>query len=61
MTNIKVSDMNCGKCAAKITMKLSLNNIDSNIDLDNKLVSVSETDINQAMDLIKETGYTPEV
>lgn len=61
MKEIKVSNMNCANCTKKINMKLSLNDIDNNIDLDNKTVTVSEADFVKATELIKEAGYNPEV
>ena len=61
MKDIKVNDMTCMNCVNKITMKLNVNNINSNIDLKNHTVQVEDTDLSKAVELIKEVGYNPEV
>lgn len=61
MKNIKVNDMTCMACVNKIKIELLKNDIVANINLINHEVSVSEKDLNKALKLIEEIGYTPEI
>lgn len=61
MKDIIVNDMTCMKCVNKINMKLNLNNVKSEIDLKSHTVKVDESNLDKAVTLIKEVGYTPEV
>lgn len=53
---IKVSDMMCKHCVARIDK--ALDNIDHTISLENKEVEVKEEDYQKAVELIKNAGYT---
>ncbi|HKL95459.1 MAG TPA: cation transporter [Haploplasma sp.] len=61
MKDIIVNDMTCMKCVNKINMKLNLNNVKSEIDLKSHTVKVDESNLDKAVTLIKEVGYTPEI
>lgn len=61
MKNIKVNDMTCMNCVNKINMKLTMNKINAKIDLPTHSVSVKDNELEKAIELIKEVGYTPEV
>lgn len=61
MKEIKVNDMTCMNCVNKINMKLTINNVNAKIDLSTHTVNVQEKDLDKAVNLIKETGYNPEV
>lgn len=53
---IKVTDMMCKHCVAKIDKVLE--NIEHTISLENKEVEVKEEDYQKAIELIKNAGYT---
>ena len=42
-TTLSVPTMNCGHCQAKIQEALKSNNIEGNVDLENKTVLVDDT------------------
>jgi copper chaperone len=56
---IKVSDMTCNHCVAKIQKELIFNQIKGKIDLPTKTVEVSDADLEKAVSVIKKAGYTP--
>ena len=58
---IKVKDMHCKNCAAKVEKALLMNGVRPKIDLDNHIVLVKDNDVTKAVEVIKQTGYTPTV
>lgn len=61
MKKIIVNDMTCMSCYKKIQTELLKNNIVPNIDLMKHEVSVKESDLTKAVELIKNIGYAPVV
>ena len=58
---ITVNDMSCNHCVAKIQKQLIMKGIKSEIKLADKIVEVVDQDQEQAMEAIKEAGYTPTI
>jgi copper chaperone len=56
---IKVNDMTCNHCVAKIQKELIFNQIKGKIDLSSKTVEVLDNDVEKAVLVIKKAGYTP--
>lgn len=56
---IKVMDMTCNHCVAKIQKELLINQVKSKIDLASKTVEVDDDKKDKAIHLIKQAGYTP--
>jgi copper chaperone CopZ len=56
---IKVNDMTCNHCVAKIQKELIFNQIKGKIDLPTKTVEVPDLDAEKAVLVIKKAGYTP--
>ena len=61
MKEIKVNDMSCVNCVRKIQTSLLTKNIKLEIDLKNHTVKVNESNLDLAVETIKDLGYTPEV
>lgn len=61
MKTIKVNDMTCMACYKKIQTELLKNQIVPNIDLLTHEVKVNEKDLNNAVLIIKNLGYNPEI
>lgn len=61
MKTITVKDMTCMACYKRIQTELLKNQIVPNIDLLKHEVKVQEKELNKAVELIKNIGYTPEV
>jgi Cu+-exporting ATPase len=58
---IKVEDMSCGHCTAKITSVLEAEGAKNiHCDLDTKVVSFENVEQDKAVELVKEAGYNPE-
>ena len=58
MEKIIVSDMNCKHCVISISSALADNNIEFEINLENKEVKVENDDLNKACVAIKNAGFT---
>ncbi|VEU82935.1 heavy-metal-associated domain-containing protein [Acholeplasma hippikon] len=58
---IKVNDMSCKHCVAKIEKELIMNGVQSKISLEEKTVDIKDKDQDKAMGAIKAAGYTPTV
>ncbi len=58
--NIKVADMNCNHCVMSIQKALILNQIKGQVDLATKTVKVAEQDLEKAIAVIKQAGFSPE-
>lgn len=53
---IKVKDMHCKNCAAKVEKALLMNGVKPKIDLDNHIVIVKDNDVTKAIEVIKQSG-----
>ena len=60
---IKVEDMHCEKCVARITNALNETGIKFEVDLNNKTVTVDgcEHCLKTALSELEDLGFTPEV
>lgn len=56
---ITVKDMTCNHCVAKIQKALLMEKIMAKIDLSSHTVDVKDIDLDRAIVLIKEAGYSP--
>lgn len=55
---LTVDNMNCQNCVKKIEQTLTLNNINANVELDTKTVTIQlEKDREKAIKLINHIGY----
>ncbi len=59
MKVIKVNDMHCMHCQQTIEKALKKNHIRGKVDLDNREVTVENSDVEKAISAIKEAGFTP--
>lgn len=61
MKIIKVNDMTCMSCANKIRTALLIKDINAKIDVLKKEVLVEDKYLDEAIEIIKKTGYNPVV
>ena len=59
MTVLKVPDMHCAMCVARITKALKANGMTFTVDLDGKTVSIEgdESAVAQAMETLDDLGF----
>lgn len=57
MTTLKVPDMHCQKCVARITAAMEAANISCTISLEAQTVSVEEDNIPQAIEELDDLGF----
>ncbi len=62
MTTLKVPDMHCEKCVARITRALDEANLKFSVSLEDKTVSVDggEGDVEKAKSALDDIGFTAE-
>ena len=63
MTTIKVNDMMCNHCVAKITKALEAEKLTFEVSLENKTVTIDgcEHCVATAKSALEKAGFTPEV
>lgn len=61
MKKIEVNDMSCMSCVKKIQTELLKNKINAKIDLSSHQISVLDNELELAVKIIKDLGYTPQV
>lgn len=57
MITLKVADMHCGKCVARISDALTEAGIQFEVDLDSKTVKVEENKVALAIDELDDLGF----
>ena len=60
MITLKVPDMHCEKCVARISDLFNEESIKFEISLANQTVSVEEKDVEKAKDLLDDLGFSAE-
>ena len=59
MKEIHVEDMHCIHCQEKIEKAMKLQRVAGTIDLEKRIVSVEDGDVDKAASAIRKAGYTP--
>ncbi len=59
MAVIKVSDMHCIHCQQTIEKSLKKAHVKGTVNLDNREVTVADSDVEKAISAIKEAGFSP--
>ncbi len=58
MKTLKVPDMHCGMCSARITKALTEKGITFKVDLTAKTVEVEDTKVEAAVEALDDIGYS---
>lgn len=58
MKTLKVPDMHCGMCAARISKALTEKGIAFKVDLAGKTVEVEDTKVTAAVEALDDIGYS---
>lgn len=61
MTIIKVEDMHCEHCKMNIEKALKRKGISADINLEKHTISLEDEKAKEAIEVIKEAGYTPTI
>jgi copper chaperone len=57
MTTIKVKEMHCEKCVARITKAFEEEGLKFKVSLEDKTVTVEEDDVDTAKDILEDLGF----
>ncbi len=60
MKKIMVSDMMCNHCVKTIKEKFDSEDVECEVDLSTKTVTVEDDDYEEAIKLIKKAGFNPQ-